>query len=113
MPAAQKFPTALVTTADLPTSRADTTAMAVNHAQDHDQLALEVIAIEAELGISPKGTYGSVKARLDAIQNTSTPYTVTNAGPADRAIDVNNTTLGELLNVVATLLSDLHARNII
>lgn len=109
---AAQFPTALVTTTQLPTNRTDATVQAANHIADHTQLAQEVIAIEGELGIDPSGTYATVKARLDAIQNQTNVYTVAN-GSTDRAIDVNTTTIGELLNVVATLIADLQARHII
>jgi hypothetical protein len=112
MPATLRYPTALVTTSDLPTSRVDATAQATNHAQDHDQLALEVIAIEAELGINPSGALSTVAARFAQIQTAPT-YTVTNAAAADRTIDVNNTSVGELLNVVATMIADLKVAGIL
>lgn len=66
MAASTKYPSELVTSTELPTDRAGNTLQAVNHPQDHDQLAMEVIAIEAELGTNPKGNFPSVKARLDA-----------------------------------------------
>lgn len=46
------------------TSRSDATLMAGNHAADHDNLADAINKIEAELGITPKGSFASVAARL-------------------------------------------------
>jgi hypothetical protein len=39
-----------------------------SHAQQHIDENDEIVAIETELGISPKGAYATVKARLDAMQ---------------------------------------------
>lgn len=64
------------------TTRADTTAMATTHATDHNNLADAVNKIEAELGTLPKGTYSTVRARIDSIETlsfntqTGTAYTL-------------------------------------
>lgn len=60
-----QYPGALATSTQLP-NRAGTDATAGNHAADHTQLAGEVIAIEAELGITPSGNYADVVTRLDS-----------------------------------------------
>ena len=39
-----------------------------SHAQQHIDANTEIIAIENELGITPKGAYATVKARLDAVE---------------------------------------------
>lgn len=115
---AAKYPTALVTATELPTNRTDSTVMLGAHAAEHDQLAMEIIAIEAELGLTPKGSSASVRARLDAIAaalatiQTKPVYTVTN-NVTDRVIDVNSTTINELLHIVGTLISDLKTANIL
>jgi len=43
-----------------------------SHAQQHIDENDEIEAVETELGISPKGTYASVRARLDATPSLAT-----------------------------------------
>jgi hypothetical protein len=50
-----------------PTSTDALNSSTVPHATQHTNLNDAVLAIETELGTTPKGTYASVKARLDAI----------------------------------------------
>jgi hypothetical protein len=58
------YPTALVTTTDIPNAGAN---LSTNpHSSLHDESRDELVAIEAELGIAPSGSYSTVKARLDA-----------------------------------------------
>ncbi len=59
------YPSALDTTTQLPNSFVDATPTAVVHSLHHDTLADAVIAIEAELGTLPKGSYTDVKTRLN------------------------------------------------
>ena len=50
------------------TNRADATTMATTHALDHNNANDAVNKIEAELGVSPSGSYATLLARLDALQ---------------------------------------------
>jgi hypothetical protein len=110
---AASYPGAIVSGAALPSTIADGTSQATVHAQYHNQAHDEIKAIEAELGILPKGTDASVRARLDKINPASpSAYTVTNT-TTDRTIDANSTTIAELLNVVGTLIADLKTRGIV
>lgn len=94
------------------TNRANGTSMSTTHPDDHNNANDALNKIEAELGTTPSGAYATVKARLDAIQDTSDAYTVTGVN-ADRVINVDSTTLGELLNIVGTLIQDLQDRDVI
>jgi len=49
-----------------PTSTDTLDSATVPHAGQHDNINDAVLAIETELGTSPKGTFASVKARLVA-----------------------------------------------
>ena len=69
MPA--QYPAALASTSQLPTSIADNTQAQANHIGYHNNVNLEVIAIEAELGIAPRGSYSNLKTRL---QGTGPAY---------------------------------------
>lgn len=73
-----QYPAALVTTTQLPITRADATATPTNHKDDHNRVNDEVIAIEAELGINPRGAYSTVVARLDDLSVNLPPLTVRN-----------------------------------
>lgn len=55
------YPTGLDT---FPTNRADGTAMATTHADDHNDHSDALNKIEAELGISPSGAAATVTARI-------------------------------------------------
>lgn len=63
MPA--KYPNAVATTTDLPVTRVDITPQLTSHMSDHNKLAMEVMAIETELGLNPRGNFSTVKDRLD------------------------------------------------
>lgn len=104
------FPSGIVSTTQLPT-RSDASAMGPNvHSNDHNQIRDELVAVETELGTNPKGTRASVKARLDVVDPPAKQtYQILNEGADDRTIDVNNTSVGELMNVIATLMKDLAA----
>lgn len=96
-----------------PTTRTNTTAQTDTHPADHNDANDAINKIEAELGTDPAGAQATVRARLDVIQPAApSAYTLTGVN-ADRAIDVDATTLNELLNVVGTLIQDLQARGIV
>lgn len=59
-----KYPSAVPTTTDLPTKVDDVDWI---YAADVNTLRDEIIAICTELGVLPKGSYATVKARLDAL----------------------------------------------
>lgn len=71
---AAQYPTNLVTTTQLPDTRTDGTATLTNHAADHNQLADEVIAIEAELGVNASGSFATI---AEAVGQQFIPVTVT------------------------------------
>lgn len=48
----------------------------VPHAGQHDNINDAVVAIETELGTLPKGTYASVKARLNDLNPNNSDQTV-------------------------------------
>lgn len=86
---------------------------APDHAGAHNAERTAINAIEAELGLQPKGTYVSVRARLDAIQAaTAGVYTVTNV-TTDRSYNANSYTFDEIADVLGTLIADLKAKAII
>ncbi len=60
------YPTSLDTTTELPTNRADSTPAATNHAEDHNDLALAVLALEAKVGIDNSSVATSLEARVRA-----------------------------------------------
>jgi hypothetical protein len=62
-----QYPTALPTTNQCPTSLTDnvTDVLAVHQNAPH----AEIIAIATELGLLPKGTYATIKARLDDLND--------------------------------------------
>jgi hypothetical protein len=70
-----QFPSALVTTTQLPNTRADATTTATNHAADHNNLADEVIAVEAALGTTPQGAHATVKAAIASLMGQWKPIT--------------------------------------
>jgi hypothetical protein len=49
-------------------ARTNTTPNLNNQPDDHNAMADEIVAVETELGVSPKGTYSDVKTRLDGIE---------------------------------------------
>ncbi len=62
-----KYPAQIDTTSDLPTIVDNSTpirAVTINRLRD------TILAIEAELGVKPKGLSATVKARLDALDTT-------------------------------------------
>lgn len=73
---ATNYPDALDTSTELPSNRTDSTPSATNHAEDHNDLAAAVVAIEAELGTNPAGAAATVKARLDAVASESVGFTI-------------------------------------
>ncbi len=95
------------------TGRTNATAMTVTHPADHNDANDALNKIEAELGTNPSGSQATVKDRLDLL-NPAAPsaYTLTGVN-TDRAINVDSTTVNELLNVVGTLIADLQARGIV
>ena len=68
-----QFPGALVTTTQLPNDRADATTTATNHIADHNNLANEVIAIEAELGTNPSAAHADVATATAALMGRWMP----------------------------------------
>lgn len=95
------------------TSRTNATAMTTTHPADHNDANDAINKIEAELGTDPSGAQATVRARLDLLMPAApSAYTLTGVD-ADRAINVDATTLNELLNVVGTLIQDLQARGIV
>lgn len=94
------YPAALST---LATNKADATTTATDHMTHHNQIADEVNAIEATLGINPHGTFATVRARLDA---SVTVKTIT----ADAAAVVGTTMLAAApgLDVAVTAGVPLH-----
>lgn len=74
---ATNYPDALDTSTELPSNRTDSTPSATNHAEDHNDLAAAVVAIEAELGTNPAGAAATVKARLDAMESGSAANALT------------------------------------
>ena len=95
-----------------PTNRTNTTAQSTTHPTDHNDANDAVNKIEAELGTNPSAAFATVTARLAAIQDATDVYTLTGVD-ADRVINVDSTTLNELLNVVGTLIQDLKDRGIV
>ncbi len=95
------------------TGRTNATAMTTTHPADHNDANDAINKIEAELGVNPSGSQATVVARLDLL-NPSAPsaYSLTGVN-TDRTINVDATTLNELLNVVGTLITDLQARGIV
>lgn len=73
------YPNAVVA---LSTSRANTDQQAATHASDHNALAAETMAIETELGLTPKDVYPDVAARLSILEllqfnvRTGATYTI-------------------------------------
>lgn len=80
MPA--QYPSSIVTTTQLPTNRGDNTPTATNHINDHNNAALEIIAVETELGTNPSGSASTVAERFDNIESTLTG----NIKPAVRTV---------------------------
>lgn len=97
----------------LSTTKADNTTMQGDHAAHHDALAAAVNAIEAELGILPKGGDASVRARLDKL-NPSAPaaYTISNY-TTKRTLNGSSFTLGDVMDVLCTTIADLKVRGIV
>jgi len=62
---ATNYPTTLDTFVN-PTSTDTLDSATVPHAGQHDNINDAVLAIETELGTLPKGSFATVKARLDA-----------------------------------------------
>jgi len=83
------FPGSLDTTTQLPTTRADGTTMATNHAADHDNANAAVVAVETKVGTgsttSTAGQYlrgtgaGTSAWQHFAYANKTTTYTITTA----------------------------------
>lgn len=93
-------------------SRTNSTLRENVHPTDHNDANQAINQITATLGVNPQGSFATVQARLAAIAaTTKLRYYDVNGWDAnsetDRAIDIDNTTLYELTNVVATLIFDL------
>jgi len=58
------YPGALDTSANLKNDSNDSTVTTVTHAAEHNDIADAVIAIEAELGANPSGSYATVAAAI-------------------------------------------------
>jgi hypothetical protein len=101
-----------VTLDNFATTRADATPNATTQAADHNNYADAINKIEAELGTAPSAAHATVTARFAAIQDATDVYSLTGVD-ADRTINVDSTTLNELLNVVGTLIQDLKDRGIV
>jgi hypothetical protein len=95
---ATNYPGSLDTTTQLPNNRSDATTSATSHAQDHDNLADSVLAVETELGATPKGSFTNLANRLNArltcrkTANT-TNATTTAANITDLTLPVNTTAI--------------------
>jgi hypothetical protein len=88
-----------------PTNRTDATAMATNHAADHDNNADAINKIEATLGINPQGPFTGVVDRLVAMigtRRTSTGATALVATDLGKTILIS-TTVTQALTAAATL----------
>lgn len=104
---------------NLVTNYSDSTPAATTHAAAHDAADTAINAVQAELGLLPKGSYASVRARLDAydvkfaqIQSVTNPYTISN-NTTRRSIDVSSYTMDQLAQLVGTLVGDLKIRGIL
>jgi hypothetical protein len=62
---ATKYPAQIDTTTNLPTQVDDSSAVTGKSVND---LRDTILRIETELGVKPSGTYGTVRARLDALE---------------------------------------------
>lgn len=72
------YPTGLPTDVDIPDAGAN---LSTNpHSALHDDLRDETVAICAELGVSPSGSFATVKARLDSIQAGTVSVDMTGSG---------------------------------
>jgi microcystin-dependent protein len=76
------YPSALDTTAELGNAHTDSTPTEDEHAEQHNNLADAVLAIEAELGVLPKGGFANVGARIEnaVAKSPSTQQTVQPSG---------------------------------
>lgn len=63
----------------LPTSRTDDTVAAVNHAADHNNANDAINKIEAELGVNPSGSSGTVQEALSGLAGGATGEVLTKA----------------------------------
>lgn len=63
---ATNYPAALDTTTQLPNTWTDATTSATVHKDAHNNTSDAIRAIEGELGLTPKGSFASVAARLNA-----------------------------------------------
>jgi hypothetical protein len=66
-----------------------------------------------KLGLLPKSTYATVRARLDAIQDQSDVYTFSNAPAARRTIDWADYSTDEALALLITFLKDAQDRKLL
>jgi hypothetical protein len=98
---------------NLPTNFTDATTSVGVHAAAHDATNAAVNALEAELGLLPKSTYATVRARLDAIQDQSDVYTFSNAPAARRTIDWADYSTDEALALLITFLKDAQDRKLL
>lgn len=64
MTMATNYPAALDTTAELKNDAVDATTTPTTHRTAHNNVADAILAIETELGVLPKGSFGSVDLRL-------------------------------------------------
>jgi hypothetical protein len=78
----------------LSTTKADATATLTDHKNHHNDLADAVNKIEAELGTLPKGSYATVKARLEALDpptfNTQTANYTLVLADANKIVGIDN-----------------------
>ena len=77
------------------------TQAAVDHAAQHTNANDAIEAIEAELGLDPAGTYATVKARLDDIEDTV--WTAAQLGFLDWNYDVQYIQAGTALGANGTV----------
>jgi hypothetical protein len=95
---ATNYPSALDTTTQLPNANADGTTMATTHPAQHNNTSDAIRAVEGELGLTPKGSFTSVAARLNArltCRKTAdtTNATTTLANVTDMTLPVATTAL--------------------
>ncbi len=85
-----------------PTNRSDSTVMATNQADDHNDYADAINKIEATLGVDPQGSFDTVVERLDATPSGGVvvrgPYSFTFATPdLENGVVIYTPTVGDLL----------------
>ena len=83
---------------NLATNKTDSTVAAGDHAAHHDALATAVNAIEAELGTTPRGSFASVAARLNAAPAFRTLTAASSLSSADDILLLDPTGLARPLS---------------